>query len=52
LRSGLATEARRAGKRDDVIAAQGRWQPGSTALHRYFRQVDRWTNNALTNLGL
>jgi integrase len=52
LRSGLATEARRAGKRDDVIAAQGRWQPGSRALHRYFRQVDRWTDNALTDLGL
>jgi integrase len=52
LRSGLATEARRAGKRDDVIAAQGRWQPGSRALHRYFRQVDHWTENALTDLGL
>jgi integrase len=52
LRSGLATEARRAGKRDDVIAAQGRWQPGSRALQQYFRQVDRWTENALTDLGL
>jgi integrase len=52
LRSGLATEARRAGASDDVIADQGRWQRGSRALHQYFRQVDRWTNNALRDLGL
>ena len=52
LRSGLATEARRAGASDDLIADQGRWQRGSRALQQYFRQVDRWTNNALRELGL
>lgn len=52
LRSGLATEARRHGASDDVIADQGRWQRGSRALQQYFRQVDRWTNNALHDLGL
>lgn len=52
LRSGLATEARRHGAGDEVIADQGRWQRGSRALQQYFRQVDRWANNALRDLGL
>ena len=52
LRSGLATELRRAGASDDEIADQGRWKRGSRALQLYFRVVDRWTNNALSKLGL
>lgn len=52
LRAGLATEARRAGASDDEVADQGRWQRGSKALQQYFRRVDRWTNNALSKLGL
>lgn len=52
LRSGLATEARRAGASDDKVADQGRWARGSTTLHSYFRRVDRWTINALSKLGL
>jgi integrase len=52
LRAGLATEARRSGARDDQVADQGRWQRGSRALQRYFRRVDRWTDNALRDLGL
>ncbi|QRP49081.1 tyrosine-type recombinase/integrase [Amycolatopsis sp. FDAARGOS 1241] len=52
LRSGLATELRRAGASDDEIADQGRWKRGSRALQLYFRVVDRWTNNALSKLDL
>jgi integrase len=46
LRSGFATEARRAGADDVAIADQGRWVRGSRALYEYIRRVDRWDDNA------
>lgn len=52
LRSGFATEARRAGVPDHIIADQGRWKRGSLALHEYFRRLDSWTDNALDKLDL
>ena len=52
LRSGFATEARRAGVADHIIADQGRWKRGSTALHEYFRRIDAWTDNPLSKLDL
>ncbi len=52
LRAGMPTEARRVGVHDDVIARQGRWQPGSKALQTYFRTVDRWTDNPLKDVDL
>jgi integrase len=50
LRSGMATETRRNGARDDAIADQGRWARGSRAMHEYFRRVDSWKDNALDGL--
>jgi integrase len=52
LRAGFATEARRAGVPDHIIADQGRWKRGSTALHQYFRRLDSWTDNPLSQLDL
>lgn len=52
VRSGLATEARRAGHDAATIAAQGGWMPNSSALHEYIRIVDQWTDNALAGIGL
>lgn len=52
LRSGLATEARRAGHDPHSIAAQGGWAGDSAVLHGYMRIVDRWDDNALTGIGL
>jgi integrase len=52
LRSGFATEARRAGADDVAIADQGRWVRGSRALYEYIRRVDRWDDNAAGALDL
>lgn len=52
LRSGFATEARRAGHPVELIADQGGWSRTSTVLHRYIRRVDEWTNNPLEGIGL
>ncbi|RZQ66148.1 site-specific integrase [Amycolatopsis suaedae] len=52
LRSGFATEARRAGADDVAIADQGRWVRGSRALYEYIRRVDRWEDNAAGALDL
>ena len=52
LRSGFATEARRAGADDLAIADQGRWVRGSRALYEYIRRVDQWDDNAAGALDL
>lgn len=52
LRSGLATEARRAGRDAVVIAAQGGWSPNSRELFGYMQIVDRWSDNAVAGIGL
>lgn len=52
LRAGLATEARRAGHDPLTIARQGGWVDGSPVLYGYIRTIDRWTDNALENIGL
>jgi integrase len=52
LRSGFATEARRAGADDVAIADQGRWVRGSRALYEYIRRVDQWKDNAAGVLDL
>jgi integrase len=52
LRSGFATEARRAGHSVEQIADQGGWSRTSAALHRYIRRVDEWSNNPLEGIGL
>lgn len=52
VRSGLATEARRAGHDTTTIATQGGWGPNSSSLHEYIRIVDQWTDNALAGIGL
>jgi integrase len=52
LRSGLATEARRGGHDAVAIAAQGGWSPASRELFGYMQIVDRWTDNAASNIGL
>lgn len=52
LRSGLATEARRAGHSVEQIGDQGGWTHGSAALHGYIHNVDRWSNNVLVGIGL
>ncbi|WP_410622223.1 site-specific integrase [Amycolatopsis sp. cmx-8-4] len=52
LRSGFATEARRAGADDLAIADQGRWVRGSRALYEYIRRVDQWDDNAAGVLDL
>lgn len=52
VRSGLATEARRAGHDAHAIAKQGGWSPNSTVLFGYIEIVDRWTDNALQGIGL
>jgi len=53
-RSGLATEARRAGKDRKAIAAVTGHVPGSASLDRYIRTVDQWDadDNALIGIGL
>lgn len=52
VRSGLATEARRAGHDVTTIAHQGGWDPNGAALHGYLQIVDQWTDNALAGIGL
>jgi integrase len=52
MRSGLATESRRAGKDAKVIAEQGGWKPNSMVLFGYMQIVDRWTDNAAKGIGL
>lgn len=52
LRSGLATEARRAGHDRKTIAAQTGHSPKSAILDGYMQIVDRWADNALTGIGL
>ncbi|MEU6778576.1 tyrosine-type recombinase/integrase [Nonomuraea angiospora] len=52
LRSGLATEARRAGHDAVSIAEQGGWSPTSRDLFGYMQIVDRWTDNAAAGIGL
>lgn len=52
LRSGLATEARRAGHDPHAIAKQGGWAGNSAVLHGYMRIVDQWDDSALKNIGL
>lgn len=51
-RSGLATEARRAGHDAKTIAEQGGWSPNSKVLYEYMRIVDQWADNATAGLGL
>lgn len=46
MRSGLATESRRAGKDAKVIAAQGGWAPNSATPYGYMQIVDRFEDNA------
>jgi integrase len=52
VRSGLATEARRAGHDAKTIAAQGGWRPNSATLYGYMQVVDRWSDNAVRGIGL
>lgn len=52
VRSGLATEARRAGHDAKTIAAQGGWKPNSATLYGYMQIVDRWADNAVKGIGL
>lgn len=52
LRSGLATEARRAGHDATTIAKQGGWRENSAQLYGYMQVVDRWSDNALKGIGL
>lgn len=52
LRSGLATEARRAGHDVITIAKQGGWRPNSPVLYGYMQVVDEWSDNATEGLGL
>lgn len=52
LRSGLATEARRAGHDRKTIAAQTGHSPKSAILDQYMQIVDRWADNAMTGIGL
>jgi integrase len=50
LRSGLATEARRAGHPPEQIARQGGWKDNSAVLYGYMQTVDRWTDNVTEGL--
>lgn len=52
MRSGLATESRRAGKDARIIAEQGGWKPNSMVLFGYMQIVDRWEDNAAQGIGL
>lgn len=52
LRSGLATEARRAGHDVTTISAQGGWKASGSAVHEYIRIADQFTDNALVGIGL
>ncbi|MGW4639580.1 tyrosine-type recombinase/integrase [Sphaerisporangium sp. NPDC004334] len=52
LRSGLATEARRADHDAKTIAVQGGWSPTSAVMHEYLRIVEQWTDNAVKGTGM
>jgi integrase len=54
VRSGMATEARRAGKDPKAIAQITGHKPNSSVLHGYMQIVDRWDeeDNALIGIGL
>ncbi|HEY9374814.1 tyrosine-type recombinase/integrase [Streptomyces sp.] len=54
VRSGMATEARRAGKDPKAIAQITGHKPNSSVLHGYMQIVDRWDteDNALMGIGL
>ena len=52
LRSGGATEARRAGADPLQIARHGRWKDGSAVLYRYIRTIDQWRDNPMQGVGL
>ncbi|TCP50921.1 phage integrase family protein [Tamaricihabitans halophyticus] len=52
LRAGLATEARRNGADHKAVCDQGGWSYGSKAVHGYFHTVDRWSDNAVRDIGL
>lgn len=54
VRSGMATEGRRAGKDAKAIAATTGHRPNSSVLHGYMQIVDRWNpqDNALIGIGL
>lgn len=51
-RSGFATRARAAGHDRHDIAWQGDWDPTSTAMDRYIRQVDPWIRSPLRGVGI
>ncbi|WP_189491698.1 tyrosine-type recombinase/integrase [Streptomyces antnestii] len=54
VRSGMATEARRAGKDPKAIAQITGHKPNSSVLHAYMQIVDQWDekDNALIGIGL
>ncbi|MEV4950160.1 hypothetical protein [Streptomyces sp. NPDC053755] len=54
VRSGMATEARRAKKDPNAIAQITGHMPNSSVLHGYMQIVDRWDeqDNALIGIGL
>jgi integrase len=54
VRSGMATEARRAGKDRKAIAQVTGHKPNSKVLDGYMRIVDQWSedDNALVGIGL
>lgn len=52
LRAGGATAAYKAGAPVSVIAAHGRWSPGSPVVLSYVRSVDRWKDNPMRGIGL
>ena len=54
VRSGMATEARRAGKDPKAIAAITGHKPNSSVLHGYMQIIDQWDedDNALIGIGL
>ncbi|GHH32483.1 hypothetical protein [Lentzea cavernae] len=52
VRSGLATEARRARHDAKTIAAQRGWRPNCAELYRYMQIVDAWSDNVLAGIGL
>uniref|UniRef100_UPI003F49A006 tyrosine-type recombinase/integrase n=1 Tax=Streptosporangium sp. CA-235898 TaxID=3240073 RepID=UPI003F49A006 len=52
LRAGGATSSAKSGKGLAVIARHGRWAEGSPVVAGYIREVDKWTDNAMGDVGL
>lgn len=52
LRSGGATEARRAGADHLAISRKGGWQDGSAVFAGYMHIVDRWESDPMAKVGL